>query len=310
MDYGRLVSRAFTITLRHRFLWWLGIVAALGGSGFNLPNPSSFSEEPFEQSFQQIEQWVLAHLALVIVLAMLLFLLLLALLVLSVMARAGLISAVAALEREQPTDFGRALRVGYSAFWRIVAISLLVGLALLGILALLAAPVVVLALTKIYWAAVLLGMLFSLCFIAVALYAGVLWLYATRSIVIEGSGASASLARGHETILRFKGESALIWLIAFAVSLAIGIGVLVAVGVVAALLGLAGYGLYHVAGLIPTVIYGVLFGLLLLAGLLFLSGLAAVYQSAYWTLAYLELTGRAAATATSLPPTPPETAPD
>lgn len=308
MDYGRLVSRAFTITLRHRFLWWLGIVAALGGAGSNQPH-FSFTRQLSDETFRQIEQWVMAHLALVVTLGILLALQLLALLVLSVMARAGLISAVAALEREQPTDFGRALRVGYSAFWRIVAISLLVGLALLGILALLAAPVVVLALAMIYWAAVLLGMLFFLCFFAVALYAGVLWLYATRSIVIEGSGVSASLARGHETILRFKGESALIWLIAFAVSLALSIGVLVAVGIVAVLLGLAGYGLYQVVGLTPTVIYGVLFGLPLLAGLLFLSGLAAVYQSAYWTLAYLELTGRAAATATSLPPTPPETAP-
>jgi hypothetical protein len=329
MDYGRLIARAFQITFRYRFLWGLGILAAFteGGAGFNIPNPGgfdhswpgashhydrfslslqhfSFSVRSFFPSelFSRFGTFGLAELGLgLLVMIVLLALFLgLALFVISLMAGGGLIDSVAGIERREPVWFGRGFRAGYHAFWRIVAVGLLTGLAVLGALIVLSLPVVVLALTKHYWVAVGLGIVEFLIFLAIVIYLGILVMYARRIILIENGGVQASLSGAHQLIRRNLGPVLLVWLLTLAFAIGYAIAIVIALLVVLIPLGLLGWGIYAGLGQTATIVYAVIFGLLLLAGLVLLQGMMTAFNSSFWTLAYLELT-RPKVLATEIP---------
>jgi hypothetical protein len=317
MDYGRLISRAFQITFRHRFLWWLGILAGLTemGGGFNFPNPGDFGKdwpkpshhyEQFSQSLQQlhvslssffppefsnpINYFGRSMFLLIVLIAGLALVIGLGILVVSTMARGGLIASVAGIERQEPVSFKQGFRAGYHAFWRIIGASLLVGLAVLGVLALLALPAIILAITKHYIGAVILGILGFLIFLPIAIYFGNLVMYALRIILIENGGVQASLSGAHQIIKRNLGPVLLVWLLALAFGIGYAVAFTIALLVVRIPLGLLGWAVYAGLGMTATIVYAVIFGLLLIAGLLFLQGLMSTFISSYWTLAYLALT--------------------
>jgi len=280
MDYGRLISKAFFITLRRRFLWPLGILAGLSG-GVSAPNQGSFGDGA--------EEWVSTHLALVLALGALLVLLAIALLVISVMARGGLISSVIGIEKEEPVSFGKGFRAGYAVFWRLVAIGLLFALVVLTPLIVLIAMVAGLIITKHYWAAAGTGIPFFLIWLAITIYAGVVAVFAARFVVDRGAGAFESIGRAHGLIMRCKGETTLVWLLSVALGIGTGTAYLLVFLLFFLPLIFITPSLYHSSGLATAVIFGAIFGLIALAVILLITGLLTVFQSAYWTLAYLEL---------------------
>jgi hypothetical protein len=319
MDYGRLISRAFEITKRHRFLWWLGILAGFTemGGGFNFPNPGDFGKDwpkpthqhgQFSQLFQHFHLSLSSPfgsqfpsrfndfnlmgigIGLIIILALLTLVIGLGVVVISTMARGGLIASVAGIERQEPVSFKRGFGAGYHAFWRIFAIGLLIGLAALGVLALLAVPAIILAITEHYIGAIILGILGFLIFLPIVLYLGLLVNYALRIVVIENGGVQASLSGAHQIIRRNLGPVLLVWLLALAFGIGYAVALTIALLVVLIPLALLGWAIYSGLGLVVTIIYGVIFGLLVLAGILFVQGLMATFISSYWTLAYLALT--------------------
>jgi hypothetical protein len=316
MDYGRLISRAFEITKRHRFLWWLGILAGFTemGGGFNFPSPGDFGKdwpkpshhyEQFSQSLQQlhfslssffppefsdpINYFGRSMFLLIVLIAGLALVIGLGILVISTMARGGLIASVAGIERQEPVSFKLGFRAGYHAFWRIVAANLLVGLGVLGILALLALPVIILAVTEHHVGAVILGVLAVLILLPILIYCGNLTMYAMRVILIENGGVQASLSGAHQIIKRNLGPVLLVWLLAVALGLGFAVALIVAFLIVLIPLGLLGWAIYAGLGMTVTIIYAVIFGLLVLAGMIFVQGLWSTFHSSYWTLAYLAL---------------------
>jgi hypothetical protein len=124
--------------------------------------------------------------------------------------------------------------------------------------------------------------------VPVAIGASIVVTFAQRAIAVEDLGPVGALGAGLRLLRGHLGESLLAWLIALALGFGAGPAVFV--------LGGVGVGVWAVAGLsAPTVGYGVLAGLVLLAALLVVVGVANTFLWNYWTLAYLRLTGQAAA---------------
>ncbi len=287
MNYGALITRAFRITTRHKFLWLLGILAGgFGGGG----GGGGGGDEPPSELLRHASDWALAHIYLVIALGIILFLVMLAFFVLSVMARAGLISSVARIEGRQAASFMTGIRSGYHAFWRLIAIGLLIFLAVLAMIALVAPPIIVLILTKHYWAAGGWGLLVLPVLIVAAVYLGILWMYAIRFAVLGTAGVRASLKRAHSLLFTRTKEVLLVWLIALGLGLAASIATLLVILVIALPLAAVGVGIYLTLGLIPTVVYAIGPALMLFAAGLLLSGIVNTFNSSLWTLAYLDLT--------------------
>jgi hypothetical protein len=142
----------------------------------------------------------------------------------------------------------------------------------------------------VYWAAVIVGLLFLPALIVLMIYLSVVMMYADRCAVLQTAGVGASLAGAHRIMWSFKKEVLFIWLIA----LGVGMGMAFVMFAVMVVIGLpmagVGAGIYYALGLIPTVIFGVGAGLVLFSAMALVSGIAAAFQSSFWTLAYLDLT--------------------
>jgi hypothetical protein len=317
MDYGRLISRSWQITFRHRFLWWFGIIAALPGMAGNLSNftnPRTFGEgwsgnsHHLSQSFQQLtfssrtflppelssrlETSGLLGLGLgILVLIIGLSLIIgLGIIAVTIMAQGGLKASVAGIERQEPVSFKRGFVIGYHAFWRLLAIGFLIFCAVLGVLALLALPVVLLAVSEHYVGAGLLGLLGLLIFIVPAFYLGNLSTYANMMVVVENRGVGESLAGSHQIIRRNLGSVILIWLLSGALAIAYTLAFMIVFFVMNMPLeilktALAHAGLGAMASILVTVIFGLLASIVMLA----FQTLMVVFISSYWTLAYLAL---------------------
>jgi hypothetical protein len=148
MDYGDLLKRGWNITWNHKYLWWLGFLAALGGSAgggggggsnFNFPSGSGGSsstgsgELPFDEA--GLEQFLENTLAegsfwagIGIVVAGLVACLLLFSLVMwfvRLAAEAGLIHAAFDIDAGQKTSFGDAFAHGREHMGTLFVVNLI-----------------------------------------------------------------------------------------------------------------------------------------------------------------------------------------
>ncbi|UCC68956.1 MAG: hypothetical protein JSV79_03280 [Armatimonadota bacterium] len=291
MDYGKLISRAARITIRHRFLWLLGILASGSGLNFGYSGDSGGDyAEPLPEVLRQALDWFSAHLYVAILLAVIFFLVVIFFIVISIMANGGLIASVAEIERRQPVSFMAAMKAGYHVFWRLVGLGILIVLGIMSPIVFSALPIVALVLAEHYLAAVAVGLILLPIIIVVAIYLGLVLIYAQRFAVVQAAGVIASLTSAHHLLFSFKKEVLLVWLIA----IALGIGISFASVLVIILIALPSVALgaliYTSLGLIPTLAFALIPALVLLAAVLLMTGISGAFQSSYWTLAYLDLT--------------------
>lgn len=291
MDYGKLISRAVRITIRHRFLWLLGILA--GGSGFNFSYSGDSGgdyTEPFPEVLQRALDWFSAHLYVAILLTVIFFLIFIFFIVISIMATGGLIASVAETERRQPVSFMAAMKAGYHAFWRLLGVGVLIALGIMSPIVFSALPIVALVLGKHYLAAVAVGLLLLPIIIVVAIYLGLVLIYAQRFAVVQAAGVITSLTSAHHLLCSFKKEVLLVWLIAIALGMGITFASIVVIILIALPSVALGALIYTTLGLIPTLAFALIPALVLLAAILLMTGISGAFRSSYWTLAHLDLT--------------------
>ncbi|BBL80484.1 hypothetical protein RxyAA322_23380 [Rubrobacter xylanophilus] len=296
MSYGDLIRDAFRTVWRNRFLWFFGFFVAGSGFSFNVPGgpPGGLPDSP---------RWSGENLVLLVAAAVLLALvLLLVYLVLGIISAGGLAWSVAAMERGERPGFSSTFRAGVGNFWRVLGQALLllligVGLALL-VFVVVGGPFALLfVLTESVGARVIFGVLLGLLGVVllVALYVpyAVVGQFALRELVVGRRGVVEAIGGAFGLFRRNAGRSILVWLINLALS--IGVGIAAAVGFVllglvlflpAIALGAAGYEAAAIAA-------GVAAGIVLLPLLLVVTGAIGAFFHAYWTLAYLRISGEA-----------------
>jgi hypothetical protein len=315
VQYDKLIRDAWALTWRSRFLWILAVLAG-GGVGvpaFNaLPGPSVHTGAPAQSPeippqlaafLESAAAWALANVALLVTVGILLTALLLVLLVASFVAQGGMARATADLATGRPSSFGGAWGAGVHLFWRFVGLWLV--LVLTGVVAAALVAAVAAAVVGVYMAAtpaagIALGVLLGLPLVAVVLVGGlcvsVIVAFAQRAIAVEDVGPFGALRSGYWLMRVHLGESALTWLINFGLAVACGAACLV--GFVVTLLVLGGFGvaIFAIGGIgTLSIAYVGTGGALLLLGTLLVSGISNTFFWSYWTLAYLNLSGRAIA---------------
>jgi len=281
VDYGKLLSRAWNIVWEHKFLILLGVLVALGGAGgggnvnFNVSPPRG-DVQGFDFRLPHPEELglptgVVAGAAIVLIgLALVIGI---ALWAVSTIARGGLIAGVNAIESGAPSDFGQAWRAGWERKWPLLGIGVLPAipgfiLALIGLGAVAALYVfkaeIGPRLANIGLVAPLVGLACILVPVAVVL--SVLRTFANRACMLEDRGVFASYRRGVEVLLENFGPAVVLFLLQVAIS--IGLGVVL---------------------LLPNIVMALC--CLLWPVLLLVQGAIASYFSTLWTLAWREWTG-------------------
>ncbi len=307
MDYGKLLSRAWTIIWDNKWLIVLGVLVALGSGYGGSPGNTGYRFGPrdFERDFnfdefdperdfgpgfrdfpdrgfdpRSLFPTLGAGLAMAIIIPLIILAVIvgIALWVVATIARGGLIVGVDAIESGGTSSFSRALGAGWQNGWRLVGIGLLPAI-----------PGVVLLITGLGLGGALFG-LYSLgqrpaaapafaglgatlgviaCVAALAaLVLNLLRTFAERACMLEDKGVFESYGRGWKVLSANLGPA----IILFLIQILLGIGVALATLVLSPVL--------------------CLFCLLIVPIMLIIEGGVASYFSTLWTLAWREWTGR------------------
>lgn len=314
MNYGDLISEAFRITWRNRFLWFFGFFAAGGGGSFNFNFPTGAGDGGVPGNVPDWlsgpGRWIQDNLVLFfVVVGALVIMLVLVFIVLGLISAGGLADSVAALHRGEQRRFSSTWQAGLSYFWRVLGQALLFLLISLGLLLVIGLPVglgvaAVLAVTESTGLRVLFIVLAAL-FAIVLLIAVFVALYiigqlALRELVVGGERVLGSISAGYNLFRRNIGRSLLVWLIQLALAIGLGIAALVVFLILGLILIGPAVALFTADYTTAAILVGIAGGLLFLIPALVISGAIGTFNHAYWTLAYLRL----------VEPTPPATSTD
>ncbi len=318
MDYGKILTRAFEITLKHRALWVFGILLALfggggGGGNFNVPSGDVGSgtlptiPPPSPEVLQLIAVFVGALVCFALIWIVLSI-------ILRFISRAALIGLVQELEAEQkmPT-VRRGFSIGAEHFWRLLGIALVINipLAIFSLVLILVAllPFLLTLLPALssrgrvnaeellaLVAAGGIGSLGLICCVAlvlmlVAFIIHPIYQFITRTCVIQKIGVIDAIRVGYRIVRANLGKVAVIYILAIGIGLGFGLVMIPIVLILLAIPVGAGFVVYAVAqSVTPAIIVGIVVGIPMLLILIFIGGLYQTFESTYWTLGYRAVT--------------------
>lgn len=312
MSHTEILKQAFRITWRYRPLWLFGFLLALcggggGGGGGNFNFPSGGGEGDFGNLPNMPE--IDPNLIIAVVVGFICLILLLAIVgvVVQQVTRTALIGMVRQIKDSEAVTVRDGWRFGWSnRAWRIFLLSLLIGIPAtiltIGLILLAFSPLLllfldntastVLSVILTVFACIFVFILLIIVGVIIAPIQELAW----RRIALDQRGVIEGLREAVTLIRQRLKDVVVIWLLMFGVGLVWGIGSLIVVLpvalIAAALLGGIPAGLVYLLSQSGwgAAIAGVPLALLaLIVVSSAANGLYLIYQSAVWTLAYLEL---------------------
>lgn len=302
-DYGSLITGTLKLVLKHRFLWFFGILAGSGTSlgGWSCNYQGDYGDDSFETdaAYDYVEDWVDAHFKLLIALVIAAVVLSLLLWLWSIFCKGATVATVKDIIHEKPVSFRTAWSHGKQNFLRLLLFYLFLILIFLGIsiiaitliIFLVFAGITVSSFSAIPSAAwLLLIPLIVVAFIALAAISilfQIIIIFAMRAVIIDAERPVASLKRAWRLIEGSFGRTLLIFLLSVALSFAGNIIIAFAL-IIPAIPTAIVWIIAFATGMHPAlIIIAALMSLLVLA--CFTIAIAAVntYFAAYWTDTYM-----------------------
>jgi hypothetical protein len=307
VDYTAIVREAWLLTWRHRFLWVLGLFAGgsagtCGNFGGNVRTPrdsgtldGTGTRADVERALEDFQTWLGDHITVVIAVVAAVVILSLVLAVISLIAQGGLYRGVADVARGRPSGLGAAWRMGLRLFWRNVRLALLATLIYFPFL-LAAAGIVVYAVVDEpgLGAIISLAAVGGLTFLVLSIPIAIILVYAHLEVAVEEAGAVPALSAGFRLFRQRLGPSLMLWLVNLAITIGAGIAFVIVLVVVAIVLIIVGAIVYAIAGEfgLSVLAYIVMVALAAFVTLWLVAAIFNTFSFAYWTLAYLRLTGQ------------------
>jgi hypothetical protein len=311
LNYWDLIKDAFWITLRNRYLWFFGFFAGVGGSSnFNFPRGGGgFEDNDFDRSGASaqflgqipfdgpVSALGVAALIGLVLLGLLIFLIFV---ILAVISNGGLADSVVAIDQGTRRSFGSTWRAGTSRFWRVLGYYILFFLIGLVLLIAIAAPLglviaAVFAGTEATGArvvSVVLAVLVAIpLLIVVFVSLSIISQFALREIVVRGERVFGAVGGGLRIFRQNLGRSVLVWLIQIALTIVAAITLLVAGAIVGLVLFVPTILLAVAEYTAAAIVTGIIAGVILLPIVIVAAAALGTFKHAYWTLAYLRITG-------------------
>jgi len=330
MRWGEIIKKSWHITWRYRALWILGLFAGItggsfggggstgGGNNFSSLNSgsrsgtasSSAGSNPF--SLIQAEHFLSQWLPVIIVVSALLIVIGFALSIIRIGARGGLVWAVNEIEEGRTPRIGEAWSVGFSRFWSLLGLSLMLIFPIAVAALLIVAGILIPLLGPLMRgatpnpAAVFVPMCGILAIgvpllLVAGLVLGVMFITATRFVMLEGSGAVHAIGESWRALRARFADHTVMYLInaglTLVSSLVLAIPIVLVVLVIAVPIAVAGasgqWGMLAAMAAVGFVI--------LLVVTFAYSAIWGTFTSALWTIFYRRLTGREPLTADASP---------
>ncbi len=307
-DIMEVFTRAWKITWKHKVLWIFGILASCGrGSGGNSNSSSNNNyqsgDSPFTNEMsrqilefmQKLTDWFTENLWILITFIVFVFVLWIIQIFLSTMGSIGLIRGVYHAEMgAEKISFGNLFRESLGYFWRIVGLASVVFVPVIIALIVMFVALIFTIEASSNSAGSVFGM-FSLlvfglccCFLPFMAALGMYYTQASRALILEDLGVSASISRGWEIFRKNIVGLLVMTVILFFVSLIIGI--VIAIPIYIAIFPIMFSFLEgNINSWQPFILAGV-FVLLYSPVAWFLSGVLLTYTETIWTLIYMRVT--------------------
>ena len=300
MPWGEILKKSWNYIRKYRFLWWLGILAALteGGASFSNYSGGKWSTDVSQkigQAADSVSRWTVANIDFIVIALAALFVIGLIILYISYSARAGLIYSVNSLESgEEKLTFSSAFAAGQKYFWRLLGLTLLIALLIFLTIAILIGLMigfVLLTIVSLWFLIIVipLGLILILALVVFCFYLNLILLIGSRDLVIKNNGVVAAFKAGQKLIRHNFAQILLGWLINLGLNLAVGLALALAVVIIGGALALIAVGVYFAAKWTGVIIYAIPVGLALLAAILVASGIINAYFSVFWTVVYRRL---------------------
>ncbi len=310
MDYMATIKRGWQLTWNNKFLWVLGFLAALGsGSAFSNSNYSANSSNAGAMAEWMTPERIAAITAGLAAFTCIAFIVGIILWLVSLSARGGLIAGVAQLERgaTAPT-VGSAFRLGWRRVGRLVGMTLVLYIVPMILFIILMVAFFAVAGGLAYvgesmmedpsglmaglggLALVFMCLLCLLIPIAVAL--SLIYAFAFRGIILRDLGVMDSIRHGWQVVRKNLGEILLLGLAFFLIGIII---LVVTAAIIAPIALLVGVPMVALMESNATFLQGLLAVLGLVLGLIvfaLVSAITTAWQSATFTLAYMQWTGK------------------
>lgn len=288
-----IIRDGFRLAWRHKYLWLFGLFAAGGVQG-NLPGMSS--DDSGIPDLEAAKAWIMAALAMIL---LLIFTIGLIMLILHVISKTALIYNIYQIETGGAHSISGGWDFGWKRFWPMLGLTLLLIITVLAFV--FGVGVVVAAMFAVAAPLGILSLLFAIpVFIAGLVTLFLTWNYAERFAVLELRGVFDSIGDGW-LLLREQWKPSFMMILA---KIAIAIGILVVMVMLGMMLAVPGIALWATAKPLA-----ILYGIGALIPLVVLTAYMGTFDSAVWTRTFLVLRAPAYARAAE-PPSEPATPTD
>ena len=229
-----------------------------------------------------------ANWQLVVILALVMLIIFIALFLLSLIGKAGLVKSVNKLSKNEETNFKKGWAQGKKYIKKLFQLYLLFFFAAFIIIAILALPVIYLALIHSYISAVLVGILAVAILIPLMIVIALVNKFSEIYIILSDLKIFSAIEAGYNLLAYNLKKTIIFGLIIFALRIAAGIVFLPVVLVLMIILVPAGY-LFHALSLVSFIIFLVFAIPVALAALIAVSAAIQTYTSTAWVLFFQEI---------------------
>lgn len=279
-----IMKKSAAIVWQNKFLWWFGLLIALGSPGsFNF----SGSDNQMEKSGQFVnvlkDHWQAALAA-----ALALFALGIILYLLSLIAKAGLIKSVYKINLGRKTTFKEGWREGKKYLGKLFLLGILTGIVIIVVFLVLATPAVYLFIIKSWISAVILTLLAVAIFIPLAFVIAVTEILAEYYIVLSNLKVWSAVEAGYNLLIKNISKNIIFSLLMLAAGMIFGLFLLPLIVLVLAIGAPTGILLHS----LNKIVFGVFIGIAILVALAVVLSLASIFiawKKTAWTLFFQEI---------------------
>lgn len=306
-NFGEVLTRAWQIVWKNRVLWIFGILASCGRGGSNFNSNvrgnggnGGFGTPPdlppqFQDLFRTIEQNLTAFIVVIIALACIIWILTI---FLSTVGKIGLIRGTAQADGgSESLMFGQLFSESTPYFWRILGLSLLVGLPILVVILAFAVGLVLFAaatssgndISGAGFLALIPILVGCVCLLIPVMFViGMIARQAENAIVLEEMSVMPAISRGWDVFRNNLGPIIIMAIILAVIGLVVGFIIAIPVFIVAVPAFIA-FMAGEAQNWSPLALAGVCICLYIPISLL-LNGIAIAFTESAWTLTYMRLT--------------------
>lgn len=291
IDYLEIIKKAWKITWDNKYLWWFGLFLALGGGGgfsFNFPGGNNWDKQ-FEKKSESINNFFSQHFEIIACIIIVIVLLGITLFVFRILSQAGILKSLEKIEKKEISNFKSGLLKGKKYFWKLLTIILVLSFFVICLAIALFVPVGFLFYLKSFVSAIFAAFLAVSIFISLIILTSFIGKYASFYVVLSDLGITDSLENGYRLFRKNIIASIIMALLFIPISMVLTVAAIMLVlfvGLVFLMIGLALYLFFSKIGIVIAVISGLI---VFLTVLILLSSVYQVFYQTTWFLFFKEI---------------------